>query len=167
MSVFRRLRGAFRNAMVWGASWFGANLTILSTMHLFGVLPVADAWRAILLVSANAGVTGFLTGGVFSAFLAYAYRKRSLLDIRVGRFALAGAVIAAVFSRALSGVAGVTVGVGGLVAGGILPALLGGATAGVTLKMAQGASRRLIWRASSELEAEQDEVAALLGADAQ
>ena len=41
------------------------------------------------------------------------------------------------------------------------------ATAGVTLKMAQGASRRLVRRASSELEAEQDEVAALLGTDVQ
>ena len=52
--------------------------------------------------------------------------------------------------------------VGDLITGGILVAVLGGVTAGATLRIAQHASGQLSRSASEALEAEQDEVRTLL-----
>ncbi len=170
MSFLRRLRGAVGNALVWGASWFGTGLAVLSPIHLLGLLPVANPWQVIFSVSANLGVVGFLVGGGFSAFLSLAYRDRSLLEIRAGRFAVGGAVVAALLSPIVKYVAvmstGLGVSLGDLVVGGVFPAVLGGITAGATIKLAQNASRRLAQPATDQLEAEQHEVLALLNGDA-
>ena len=61
---------------------------------------------------------------------------------------------------------GLGVSLGNLVSGGIFTALLGGITAGATIMLAQSASRRLARTAADELEAEQNEVLALLAENA-
>jgi len=164
MTFLRRLRGAVRNALVWGASWFGVGLALLVPIHLLDLLPVANPWTVIFSFSANLGVVGFLVGGGFSAFLSLAYRDRSLLEINAGRFALAGAVVAAVLSPIVQLVAVTSTGLGAslgdLVAGGLFPAVLGGITAGATIKLAQSASSRLAQPAADELEAERQEALA-------
>ena len=170
MSFMRRIRGAFGNALVWGASWFGVGFALLAPIHLLDLLPVGDPWRVILSVSANLGVVGFLVGGGFSAFVSFAYRDRSLLEIRTGRFALWGAVVAGFLSPIVSHVAimptGLGVSLGDLVAGGVFTAVLGGITAGATIMLAKNATRRLAQPATERLEAEQREVSALLDRNA-
>ena len=170
MTFLRRLRGAVRNALVWGAAWFGAGLALLVPIHLLDLLPVANPWTVILSFSANLGVVGFLVGGGFSAFLSLVYRNRSLLEINAGRFALGGAVVAAFLSLILVPIAVTSTGLGAsladLVAGGVFPAVLGGITAGATIKLAQAATRRLAQPAADQLEAEQQEALALLNGDA-
>ena len=135
--------------------------------YLVGVpLPSPDPWRFILYVAANFGVGGFVAGGAFSAFLRVAYRDRSLLEIKVGRFALGGAVTAGLFSSTLTALARMSIGtvmsLGDLIAMGMFGAFLGGVTAGATIKLAQRATRKLSGAAVGELETEQDEVLALL-----
>ena len=147
--IFKRLRGAVGNALVWGAAWFGITLALLSILYVAGDFPVMS-WEFVLRGATSMGGVGFLAGGGFSAFLALAYRERRLLDINIGWFALGGAVVA---------------GVGGaLIANGaLLGAIFGGVTAAGTIKLAKRASRRLSDSALEELSAEQDQVIVLLG----
>lgn len=170
MTFLRRLRGAVRNALVWGASWFTAGLVLLVPIHLLDLLPVSNPWTVILSFSGNLGVVGFLVGGGFSAYLSLAYRNRLLLEIKAGRFALAGAVVAVLLSPIVGHVAvassGLGASLGDLVAGGVFPAVMGGITAAATIKLAQNASRRLARPAAEQLEAEQQEALALLNGDA-
>ena len=153
--------------MVWGTAWFGAGFALWTFIYLMGVpLPSPDPWRFILYVAANFGVGGVLAGGAFSAFLRVAYRDRSLLEIRVGRFALGGAVIAGLFSSTLTALARMSIGtampLGDLILMGVFGAFLGGVTAGGTIKLAQRATRKLSGAVVDALETEQDEVRALL-----
>ena len=171
MKMFlKRLRGAFGNALVWGASWFGASFALLTTLYLTVGLPVPDPWRFIFYVTANFGVTGFLTGGAFAAFVRLAYRNRPLLDINVNRFAMGGAVIAGLLSPAVTVIARMLAGpgvvLGDLIMGGIWAAVFGGVTAGFTVKLAQQASRTLSDTSSAELEVDSESVPALLGEEA-
>ena len=162
----RRLRGAVGNATVWGTAWFGWTLALFTTEELFGGLASPFPWLFILKLATIIGVTGSLTGGAFSAFLGFAYRDRSLLEIKVRRFALGGAIIAGLFSPVVAVIAGTLTGTGlasgNLIGVGAMAALLGGVTAGGTIKLAQRAARKLSEAAVDELETEQDEVLALL-----
>jgi hypothetical protein len=162
-AFLRRLRGAIGNALAWAISWFGASLALLSAMKLVGALP---AWELVLYVAANIGVTGLLTGGVFSAFLRAAYADRPLLSIRVGRLALAGAAIAAtctpLVGLVLRSLAGQAIVAADLLAGAPLAAVLGALTAGGTIHVAQREARRLASGATAELETEQRQAMALL-----
>jgi hypothetical protein len=151
-TILKRLRGAIGNAVIWGAAWFGITLALLSILYVAGDSPLMS-WELVLRGASSMGATGFLAGGAFSAFLGFAYRDRSLLDINIGWFALGGAVVA---------------GVGGAVIanGALLGAIFGGVTAAGTIKLAKRASRRLSDSALEELSAEQDQVIALLGEEA-
>lgn len=167
-SVFRRLRGAIGNAVLWAASWFTASLGFWTAMHLFaGVLPMSDPWALILLLSASSGVTGFITGLAFSGYLRLAYWERSLLGIRVGPFALGGAMTAGLVTLGLStvsqAVSGMTLGLASLVAGAVWPTLLGALTSAASIRVAQHASRQVTEANTRELEIEQEEALAMLG----
>ncbi len=150
-TIFKRVRGAIGNALVWGAAWFSITLALFSILYIAGDSPLS--WELVLRGATGMGGVGFLAGGGFSAFLAFAYRDRRLLDINIGWFALGGAVVA---------------GVGGAVIanGALLGAIFGGVTAAGTIKLAKRASRRLSDSALEELSAEQDQVIALLGEEA-
>ena len=165
-TLFKRLRGAFANAMAWGAAWFGASFALLTTLYLTVGLPVPDPWRFILYVTANFGITGFLTGGAFAAFVRLAFRNRPLLDIKVSRFAVGGAVIAGLLSPAVTWIARMSVGpgvvLGDLIMSGVWAAVFGGVTAGFTVKLAQQATRTLSDTSSAQLEVDPDSVPALL-----
>ncbi len=162
-SFLRRLRGAVGNATVWGTAWFAWTLALFTSEELFGGLASPFPWLFILKMAGIIGVTGFLTGGAFSAFLGFAYRDQPLLEIRVRRFALGGAIIAGLLSPVIAWVlTGTGIALGNLIGVGYLAALLGGVTAGATIKLAQRAARKLAGAAIDELETEQDEVLALL-----
>lgn len=161
MSIVRRIRGALVNALVWGAAWGGAGFAYLSALHLAGGMPEAQPWRLIFYVSANLGVTGFIAGGAFSAYLARAYRDQDLLDIRPVRFAAGGALTAGALSSLASIVARsfteAGVGFDATLASGMWGVVLGGVTAAGTIKLAQAAARRLNSASRAELGAGVDE----------
>ena len=165
-NFLRRLRGALGNAMVWGTAWFGAGFALWTAFYLLGQPLPGDPWRVIPYVAANFGVAGFLAGGAFSAFLRVAYRDRPILEIKVGRFALGGAVIAGLLFPTVTMLARMSIGtgmsLGDLLATGLMAAFFGGVTAGGTIKLAQRTTRKLSGAAIDELETEQDEVLALL-----
>ena len=165
-SFLKRLRGAVGNATVWGTAWFAWTLALFTTEELIGGLASPFPWLFILKMAGIIGVTGFLTGGAFSAFLRFAYRDQPLLEIKVRRFALGGAIIAGLLSPVVAVIAwaltGTGIALGNLIGVGALAALLGGVTAGATIKLAQRAARKLSGAAVDELETEQDEVLALL-----
>lgn len=164
--ILRRLRGALGNAIFWGASWFGVMWTFLAAANVAGIIEADDPWRLVLYVAGNAGVTGFLTGGVFSAYLSVAYQDRSLLDLKARRVALGGAAVAALFSAGFGLVlrtsAGIPIIVGDFITGAFWSAALGAVMAAGSIRIAQHAARRVTGRATAELAEEQREVVALL-----
>ena len=164
--ILRKLRGALGNAVVWGASWFGVFGTLLAAAVLTGIIQVADPWALAFYVAANVGVTGFLTGAVFSIYLNFAYQDRPLLDLKAPRVALGGAVVAALFSTSfgllLRTSADIPIVLGDLITGGVWTGALGAVMAAASIRIAQHAARQVIGPATAELVAEQREALALL-----
>jgi hypothetical protein len=95
-SIFRRIRGALGNAIIWAGVWFLGSLLTIFGVYLFGVRDLGLFWQflpAFLRVSAlNAGI-GFITGGLFSAYVAAEFRGRKLEELNPGRFAFGGALV--------------------------------------------------------------------------
>ena len=89
------------------------------------------SWEMVFRLAASQWVTGFLTGGAFSVVLALAYRNKRLSEINASGFALFGGFVAVVFSLIVPGAAP------------FVAAVLGGATAGGTIKVAQRAAQKL------------------------
>ena len=96
--MLRRLRGALGTALAWAAAWFGVGFIFITTVNVLHLdifrqyarfsLSIALRW------SAQAAAVGFITGGVFSVYVATALRGRRVEDLKPARFALAGALIA-------------------------------------------------------------------------
>ena len=85
-----------------------------------------------------------MVGSGFSVLLGAAYSRRRLEDIRVGSFAAAGAGVAGLLSTLIGVfVIGSASSIGFLATTFAVAAVLGGATAGGTLKIAQLPSSRL------------------------
>lgn len=164
--IWRRLRGAIGNAVVWGGAWFTGALALFGGAALFGAGVGPDPWWVALLVSMNIGVTGFLTGLAFSAYLRLGLFDRSLLSIRAGRTAVAGALVAASASVLLSALLRVVYGLPftppSLLSGLPLAVTFGAATAGATVYLAQRAALAAEANEAAELAREQEEVGLLL-----
>lgn len=159
----RRLRGAFGNALVWGAGWatlWLVAVTIFTVLGMTGVLP-GFSWGAALGLAVRFGVMfgliGFLTGGVFSSLVGLLYRGRRLAEIGWVKFGLGGGIVAAVFVplflQAMNLLSG-----DGLVAWALvlddafLTGVFGAVAAGGSLKLAQVADRMLPDGGREELE---------------
>lgn len=169
--ILRRFRGAVGNAVVWGVSWFSTALALLGGVNLiWGFQAVDDPWRLVLYVSANVGVTGFLTGLAFSGYLRLRYFDRPLLGIRIRRVALGGAAVAVACSTMVGVLARLSVGMpialGDLLSGFPMVAILGAVTAGTTVRLAQASQQKEVGAAASELEVEQREAMAMLEGEA-
>jgi hypothetical protein len=96
--ALRRLRGALGTALAWAVAWFGAGFIFITTVNVFHLgifrqyarfsLPIALQWSAAIAAA------GFVTGGVFSLYVATVLGGRRVEDLKPARFALAGALIA-------------------------------------------------------------------------
>jgi len=166
--LLRRIRGALGTAVLWATSWFVASFGLWTALHLFlGVLPMSDPWALILAISTSSAASGFITGLAFSAYLRITCSERSLLDLRAGRLALGGGGVAAgvslLWSLGFQLSTGLSVPLATLVLGSIFPLVLGGVTAGGSIRAAQHAARRLTGPATDELELEQQDALRLLG----
>lgn len=144
MNFLRKIRGALGNALTWGVAWFTGGLAITTTLFLTGLYPAAVGWGVAFAIAMNVGVTGFITGGAFSLYLSVVHRHRQLQELRAGRLALAGAVIAAVLSVGMLVMnGGLILPIQALIGDGLIAATLGALTAGGTIRLSQRASGRL------------------------
>jgi len=63
--IFRRLRGAVGNALVWGVGWFAAALALFATLRVVGILPATFSWGEVLGYAIRAGIVGGVVTGLF------------------------------------------------------------------------------------------------------
>lgn len=104
-NIVRRLTGAVKNAVVWGATWSGlAFVTILGLRSIGVVEPEVGVLDAIGM-AIRVGIFGGLTGGAFAAFVSLFYRGQRLSQINPVRFGVAGAIVAELFMIAFFAIA--------------------------------------------------------------
>ena len=96
--ILRRIRGTLGTALVWGAMWFGGTFVLAAGYILFeggpGEFFAARAVAALLIVSTQGAVVGFVTGGAFSAYIAFTFRDQAIEDLSQARFAVWGSLVA-------------------------------------------------------------------------
>ena len=90
-NVFRRLRGALGNAMVWAGTWFLAAFPLHVLYWVAGIL-YDSFWAGALGTMLTYAGGGFLAGGVFSLYLSIAGRNQRLKELKPGRVGLGSAV---------------------------------------------------------------------------
>jgi hypothetical protein len=144
-TILRRLRGALGTALVWALTWFGAGFVFITTVNVFHLgifrqyanfsLSVALGW------SASIAAVGFITGGIFSLYVATALSGKRLEELRPARFALAGTVVAGLASLAWYGGMSLfyPLHLENLVWPVVLPAALGCITSSASIALAQRA----------------------------
>ena len=93
----RRLRGAFKNALVWGAAWGGLGSVLAALTRLVDNIPLWQALLDGLGMGIRIGVAGAFVGAAFSAFISVAYREKRLSEISPVRFGIGGAILAGAF----------------------------------------------------------------------
>ena len=96
-SRFTRLRGAFRNAAVWGVAWGAFGSAVAAAMRLIDKIPIGYALLDGLGMGIRIGFVGAIAGTAFFAFISLVYRGRRLSDISWLRFGVGGAVLAGLF----------------------------------------------------------------------
>jgi hypothetical protein len=139
-TIFRRLRGALGNAVVWGVGWFAIGLALFATLRVVGI--VSSSWEVVIGFALRAGVIGGVAGGAFAGVIRLLYHGRRLSEISWVRFGIGGGVFAGLLlplfiqtMRLLSG--------DGLLAwellldDALLTAAFGGVAAGGSMKFAQ------------------------------
>src|SRR5688572_15358272 len=100
-NIVRRLAGAVKNGVVWGAAWFALGFVTIIGLRTIGVAVAAEVSVLDAIgMAVRVGIFGGITGGVFAAFISLAYRGWRLSDISRVRFALGGAVVAELFMLA-------------------------------------------------------------------
>jgi hypothetical protein len=146
--ILRRLRGALGTALVWAAAWFGFGLLFITAVNLFdltGFRQYADFTLATApRYALSTAAVGFVTGGLFSSYVAAGFGGRQLRDLRPLRLALGGSVVAVLVSLGMLGIGVLQEGYQGLRLmnlfwSTLLPAVLGGATSYGSVRLAQRA----------------------------
>jgi hypothetical protein len=139
---FTRLRGAFRNALVWGVAWGAFGTAVATTMRIIDKIPLGYALLDGLGMGIRIGVVGAIAGTAFFAFISLAYRGRRLSEISWLRFGVGGAVLAGLFVPSFLQTMNILTG-GDLVPWNLVfddavySALFGGITAAGTMILAQ------------------------------
>jgi len=90
-NVFRRLRGALGNAMVWAGTWFLAAFP-LHVLYWVAGIRYDSFWAGALGTMLTYAGGGFLAGGVFSLYLSIAGRNQRLKELKAGRVGLGSAI---------------------------------------------------------------------------
>lgn len=143
MPDFRRLiRGTIKNALVWGIGWTVLGFAATMLRKLTGNVDTPMTAFDVMIVALKIGLGGGIAGAAFSAYIAYAYRRRDIRGISWLKFGIGGAVATAVSITAFVQSASV-LGGGGLVPlRYLLPttamfAAFGFCVAAVSIKVAQ------------------------------
>ena len=144
MKVFRRLRGALGNALVWAAGWFIAAfpLTALAPF-IFRTTATFTYVGAALFLAPTLAVIGFVSGGAFSLYLGIAGRDRGLNELKPGWIALGTGItvglLMAVFLLLFVSLRGFPVSFGPTIMGASIFGGLAGVTALGQVRIAQKA----------------------------
>ena len=156
---FRLLRGAVRNAFVWGVCWAGLTFPTFAILRLLGVVNDTVPWIDALLVAARFGIVGTIAGGAFSVVVSIVYHGRRLSDINWLRFGIAGGVATAlfvpVFLQTMNFLSGDGLVAWRLVLGDSVTGVFGTLAAAGSLKLAQMSDKKALENA--------DELAPLVG----
>lgn len=139
---FARLRGAFRNSLVWGVVWGTFGTVVATAMRLSDNISFGSAVIDGLGMGIRTGVIGAISGAAFFAYMIVAYRGKLLSEISWRRFGNGGAIVAGVFVPAFLQTMNFLSGTGlvpwHLVSDDlVLAALFGGITAAGTVIIAQ------------------------------
>ena len=67
-NVFRRLRGAIGNAVVWGAAWSACAAVVFAALKAGGILSQSVIWLDAIMVAGRFGLMGGIVVGAFAAF---------------------------------------------------------------------------------------------------
>ena len=154
-NIFRRLRGALGNALVWGVGWFTAGLVLFATLRLAGI--VSSPWTEVLELAGKAGIIGGIAGGAFSSVIRLLFHGRRLSEISWVRFGIIGGVVTGLFVPLFMQTMNLLSG-DGLVPwelvldDALLTAVFGGAAAGGSLKLAQLGDALLPGRSQDQLD---------------
>ena len=146
--LVRRLTGAAKNAVVWGAAWGALAFVTMFVMRTLGIVVPAHITALDMLgMAIKFGVVGGITGGAFALFISLAYRGRRLADISPLRFGLGGGLLAGLFVPTLLLTMNFVTGGGALPFSAIgddmlFSALFGGVAAGGSMWLAQRAAMR-------------------------
>lgn len=142
-NFLRRLGGAIKNAVVWGAAWFGLTVVTVAVLHLAGVATSQGFWLLdSIAIGMRAAVLGGIAGSAFSAFISLFYRGRRLSQINWLRFGIGGGIVTGLFVPAFFVVANLLSGDGMPAFANIdedivLTAVFGAITAGGSMWLAQ------------------------------
>ncbi|MDP3675881.1 MAG: hypothetical protein Q8R44_12435 [Novosphingobium sp.] len=156
-NIFRRLRGALGNALVWGVGWFTAAFAGFAVLRVAGILPETLSWAQGLGVAIRFGIVGVFAGGAFSSVIRLLYHGRRLSEISWVRFGIGGAVVTGLFVPVFLQTMNLLSG-DGLVPwelvldDGLGTAAFGGVAAAVSLKLAQRAVTVLPGRSQDQLD---------------
>jgi hypothetical protein len=154
-NFLRRLRGAFGNALVWGAGWVAVGVALLATLRVVGVL--SFPWAELIEFAARLGIVGAVAGGAFSVVIRFLYHGRRLSEISWLRFGIGGVVVTGLFVPLFLQTMNLLSG-DGLVPWVLvlddapLTAVFGGAVAGGSLKLAQLADALSPGRSQEQLD---------------
>ena len=61
-NVFRRLRGAFGNALAWGLAWSASVMAFFAVLKVFGTLDSDETWQNAFKVAGQFGIIVALAG---------------------------------------------------------------------------------------------------------
>jgi hypothetical protein len=142
-NIVRRLTGAVKNGVVWGATWFALAFGTLLGLRTMGVVvpPEIGVLDAIGM-AIRVGIVGGVAGGTFALFISRQYRGRRLSDIDPVRFGFAGAVVSELFMLAFFAIGPLVSGdgfpaLGDILSDLVIAAAFGGVAAGASLWLAQ------------------------------
>ena len=139
---FTRLRGAFRNSLVWAVGWGAFGSAVATAMRMIDKIPFGNALLDGIGMGIRIGFVGAIAGAAFFAYISLAYRGKRLSEISWLRFGVGGAIVAGLFVPAFLQTMSLLTG-GGLVPWHLVmddfvySALFGGITAAGTMILAQ------------------------------
>ena len=79
--AFRPIRGALRNAAVWGLAWGTVGFGAWVVLRLVGLLPAEAGFRSAAFLAARLGMAGAVAALAFAAVVRITWRGRRLRDI--------------------------------------------------------------------------------------
>jgi hypothetical protein len=139
---FRRLRGTFRNSLVWATIWGVFGTGVATVMRLIDKIPFGYAVLDGLGMGIRIGVIGGIAGAAFFAFMGVVYRGKRLSEISWVRFGIGASIVTGLFVPGFLQTMNLLTG-GDLVAWNlladdlVLSAVFGGITAAGTMLLAQ------------------------------
>lgn len=145
-SLGRTWRAVIGNAAVWGTAWAGLALSGMFGLRAVGLIPSSLRFIDLLGMALRIGFVGGLVGMAFATYLRFVHRGRRLADLSAVRIGIGIGIATGILVPSLMQLSSLATG-GGLVPWGLIDGdivmvtLFGGIAAGVSVRLAQLASR--------------------------